>query len=82
MKKIFILFSIPIITLIVILLLSFSKKMQVQEKLDKLKSLNQSINQSSTDLKIEKLFANELNLVTADLVDLSTKSKISKEILG
>ena len=73
------LFSIPIITLIVTLLLSFSKKNQVQEKLDKLKSLNQSINQSSTDLKIEKLFVNELNLITADLVDLSTRAKSQKK---
>ena len=79
MKKIFILFSIPIITLIVILLISFSKQNEVQAKLDKLKSLNQSINQSSTDLKIEKLFANELNLVTSDLVDLSLRAKSQKK---
>ena len=81
MKKILILFSIPVITLIVILLLSFSKKNQVQEKLDKLKSLSQSINQSSVDLKIEKIFTNELNLVTSDLVDLSIRAK-SQKILG
>ena len=79
MKKILILFSVPIITLIVILLLSFSKQNQVQEKLDKLKNLSQSINQSSTDLKIEKIFANELNLVTADLVDLSIRAKSQKK---
>ena len=75
MKKIFIVFSIPITILIVILLLSFSKQNQVQEKLDELKNLSQSITQSSTDLKIEKLFANELKLVTADLVDLSARAK-------
>lgn len=79
MKKIFILFSVPIITLIVILLLSFSKQNQVQEKLDNLKNLSQSINQSSTDLKTEKLFANELNIVTADLVDLSIRAKSQKK---
>jgi hypothetical protein len=78
MKKIFILFSIPIIILIVILLLSFSKQNQVQEKLDELKNLSQSITQSSLDLKIEKLFANELSLVTEDLVDLSIKAKSQK----
>jgi len=79
MKKKLILFSVPIITLIVILLLSFSKQNQVQEKLDKLNNLSQSITQSSTDLKIESLFANELNLVTADLVDLSTRAKLQKK---
>ena len=79
MKKIFLLFSVPIITLIVILLLSFSKQSQVQEKLDKLNNLSQSITQSSTDLKIESLFANELNLVTADLVDLATRAKLQKK---
>ena len=79
MKKIFILFSVPIITLIIILLLSFSKQNQVQEKLNKLKNLSQLINQSSTDLKIEKLFANELNIVTADLVDLSNRAKSQKK---
>jgi len=78
MKKTFILFSIPIIILIVILLLSFSKQNQVQEKLDELKNLSQSITQSSTDLKIEKLFANELKLVAADLVDLSIRAKAQK----
>ena len=79
MKKIYLLFSVPIITLIVILTLSFSKQNQVQEKLDKLNSLSQSINQSSTDLKIESLFANELNLVSVDLVDLSTRAKLQKK---
>jgi hypothetical protein len=79
MKKIFLLFSVPIITFIVILLLSFSKQNQIQEKLDKLNNLSQSITQSSTDLKIESLFANELNLVTADLVDLATRAKLQKK---
>ena len=79
MKKIIILFSVPIIILIIILLLSFSKQNQVQEKLDKLKNLSQSINQSFTDLKTEKLFANELNLVTEDLVDLSIRAKSQKK---
>ena len=79
MKKILILFSVPIITLIVILILSFSKQNQVQEKLDKLKNLSNSINQSSTDLKIEKIFANERNLVTADLVDLLIRTKSQKK---
>ena len=79
MKKIFILFSVPIITLIIILLFSFSKQNQVQEKLNKLKNLSQLINQSSTDLKIEKLFTNELNIVTADLVDLSNRAKSQKK---
>ena len=78
MKKIFILFSIPVIILIIILLLSFSKQNQVQEKLDELNNVRQSITQSSTNLKIEKLFANELNLVTADLVDLSIRAKSQK----
>ena len=79
MKKTFILFSIPIVILSVILTLSFSKQNQVQEKLDKLKNLSRSIIQSSTDLKTEKLFANELNLVSADLVDLSTRAKSQKK---
>jgi hypothetical protein len=79
MKKIIILFSVPIIIFIIILLLSFSKQNQVQEKLDKLKNLSQSINQSFTDLKTEKLFANELNLVTADLEDLSLRARAQKK---
>ena len=79
MKKIFILFSVPIITLIIILLLAFSKQNQVHEKLDKLKNLSQSINQSSIDLKIEKLFANELNVITSDLADLSIRAKSQKK---
>ena len=78
MKKIFILFSTSIIIFIVIFILSFSKKNQVQEKLDELNNLSQSITQSALDLKIQKLFSNELNLVTADLVDLSIRAKSQK----
>jgi len=79
MKKIFILFSIPIITFIVILLLSFSKQNQVQEKLDKLNNSSKFYAESVSDLKIEKLFANELTLVKKDLEDFSQRANSQKK---
>ena len=69
MNKLFLIFSLPLITFIVILLLSFSKQNQVQEKLDKLNNSSKFYAESVSDLKIEKLFANELTLVKKDLED-------------
>ena len=71
MNKLFLIFSLPLITFIVILLLSFSKQNQVLEKLEKLNNFSKSYAESVSDLKIEKLFANELTLVKKDLEDFS-----------
>ena len=79
MKKLSLLFSIPLITFTVIMLLTFSKKNQVQEKLDSLANVSQLFTESSSDLEMEKLFSNELNLVTRDLVDLSKRAKLQKK---
>ena len=79
MKKHIILFAIPIITLVVILFLSFTKQNQVEEKLGNLRNVNKSYRESASDLKIEKLLANELNLVNSDLDGLSQRANSQKK---
>jgi len=73
MKRIVLLFSLPVIAFLVVLLFSFSFQDSVHEKLKILEELDNEIIEIEANLEIEKLFANDLNLASQDFKNLTNR---------
>ena len=67
MKKNILLFSIPIIILILLLGLSFNKISEIDSKRNDIINIEKELNFVSSELEIEKLFSNDLNLANDEL---------------
>jgi len=73
MKRIVLLFSLPVMVFLVLLLFSFSFQDRVQEKLKTLEKLDKDIIETDANLEIENLFANDLSLATEDFEDITRR---------
>jgi len=73
MKRIVLLFSLPVMIFLVLLLFSFSFQDRVQEKLKTLEKLDKDIIETDANLEIENLFANDLSLATEDFEDITRR---------
>lgn len=79
MKKIIFLFSFPAIIFVTVLILSFFTKMENEEKLKELNNFQKQLISITSELEIEKLFSNDLNLANIDLESLSQRSNMQKK---
>ena len=76
MKAFQLLFLIPIIILLLTLILSFTKKKDAETKITELHELHEEIKIISSELKIEKLLTNDLNLGTNELSEWINRSNV------
>ena len=79
MKKIIFIFSFPAIIFITVLILSFITKTKNEEKVKEFNSLQKELISITSELEIEKLFSNDLNLANNDLKILSKRSNVQKK---
>ena len=82
MKKIIFIFSFPAIIFVTVLILSFITKTKNEEKLIELNNLQKQLFSISSELEIEKLFSNDLNLANNDLKSLSQTIQYAEKVLG